>query len=213
MELDRLLAFIGLAIAVVVIPGPDMALIARNVVRDGRRAGFATSLGVVVGTLGWAVAAALGVATILATSAVAFTVLKLAGAAYLVYLGISTLRSRGAAVGIGGEVGAGGVDDARAGSVRVAWVQGLVSALLNPKLGVFFLTMLPQFVTPGEGAAAQALGLAILFDTIGLVWLLIYSAMLGAARSALGRPAPQRWLRRFTGWLLVGLGARVALDR
>ena len=93
---DQLLAFIGVAIAVVVIPGPDMALVARNVYRHGRSAGFATSLGICTGILGWAVAAALGVATLLATSSVAFTVLKLAGAAYLIYLGITTLRSRDA---------------------------------------------------------------------------------------------------------------------
>ena len=91
---DQLLPFIGLAIAVVVIPGPDMALVARNVFRHGRAAGYATSLGICTGILGWAIAAALGIATILATSSVAFTILKFAGAAYLIYLGISTLRSR-----------------------------------------------------------------------------------------------------------------------
>src|SRR5687767_5286205 len=87
---DRLLAFVGVSIAVVVIPGPDMALVTRNVVRHGRSAGFATSIGICTGVLGWAIAAGLGVSTILATSATAFTILKLAGAAYLIYLGIST---------------------------------------------------------------------------------------------------------------------------
>jgi len=91
---DRLLAFVAVSIAVVVIPGPDMALVARNVLRHGRSAGFATSVGICTGVLGWAIAAALGVATLLATSAVAFTALKLAGAAYLIYLGITTLRAR-----------------------------------------------------------------------------------------------------------------------
>ena len=90
---DRLLAFIGVAIAVAVIPGPDMALVARNVVRQGRSAGFATSFGICTGILGWAVASGLGVSTVLATSAAAFTALRLAGAAYLVYLGIATLRA------------------------------------------------------------------------------------------------------------------------
>ena len=90
---NELLPFIGVAIAVVVIPGPDMALVARNVFRHGRSAGFATSFGICTGILGWAVAAALGVATLLATSSIAFTVLKLAGAGYLIYLGVTTLRS------------------------------------------------------------------------------------------------------------------------
>lgn len=206
MELDRLLAFLTLAVAVAVIPGPDMALIARNVVRYGRSAGYATSIGICTGILGWALAAGVGVSTLLATSATAFTVLKLAGAGYLVYLGISTLRARDVPMDPGSERG-----------LRVrwsrAWMQGLVSALLNPKLGVFFLTVLPQFIDPGDAAPVRAFQLAILFDLIGLVWLLAYSTMLGAVRSVLDRPTPRRLLRVLTGVALIGLGTRVALDR
>ena len=134
---DRLLAFVGVSVAVVVIPGPDMALVARNVLRHGRSAGIATSVGICTGILGWAVAAALGISTLLATSAIAFTALKLAGAAYLIYLGIATLRDRKPVVGSG--------PDDRAGLAwHLAWLQGLLSALLNPKLGVFFLTRCPS---------------------------------------------------------------------
>jgi threonine/homoserine/homoserine lactone efflux protein len=203
---DRLLAFVGVSVAVVVIPGPDMALVARNVLRHGRSAGIATSFGICTGILGWALAAALGVSTLLATSAIAFTALKLAGAAYLIYLGISTLRARDSVVPSGPEDGA-----SLAG--HRAWLQGLLSALLNPKLGVFFLTLLPQFIAPGDSPAVQALQLAVLFDLIGLVWLVTYSAMLGAVGAALNRPGPQRFIRWLTGTLLVGLGARVALER
>lgn len=203
---DRLLAFVAVSVAVVVIPGPDMALVARNVLRYGRSAGFATSVGICTGILGWAVAAVLGVSTLLATSATAFTVLKLAGAAYLIYLGISTLRAHDPSevAGAGGGTGL---------AWHRAWLQGLLSALLNPKLGVFFLTLLPQFIGPGDPPAARALQLAVLFDLIGLVWLLMYSAMLGAVGSALNRPGPRRAIRWLTGTILVGLGARVALDR
>ena len=202
---DRLLAFVGVSVAVVLIPGPDMALVARNVMRHGRSAGFATSIGICTGIGAWAVAAGLGVATLLATSATAFMALKLAGAAYLIYLGISTLRGRDAPVAAGGNgVGLPG---------HRAWVQGLLSALLNPKLGVFFLTLLPQFVAPGEPAAERMLQLAILFDSIGLAWLLLYSAVLGAVGAALGRPGPRRFMRWLTGTILVGLGARVAFER
>jgi threonine/homoserine/homoserine lactone efflux protein len=94
-----------------------------------------------------------------------------------------------------------------------AWLQGALSALLNPKLGVFFLTLLPQFIAPGDPPAVRALQLAVVFDLIGLVWLLIYSAMLGALGTALGRPGPRRLMRWLTGTILVGLGARVALER
>jgi threonine/homoserine/homoserine lactone efflux protein len=92
-------------------------------------------------------------------------------------------------------------------------MQGMLSAVLNPKLGVFFLTLLPQFVAPGDAAAVRALQLAVLFDLIGLAWLTTYSAMLGAVGAALNRPGPRRLMRWLTGTILVGLGGRVALDR
>jgi threonine/homoserine/homoserine lactone efflux protein len=203
---DRLLAFVAVSVVVAVIPGPDMALVARNVVRHGRSAGFATSFGVCTGILAWALAAGLGVATLLATSATAFTVLKLAGAAYLVYLGISTLRAQDAPVSVGPE---------SASQVQWPgpWLQGLLSAVLNPKLGVFFLTVLPQFIGIGDPPALRALQLAALFDLIGLVWLLTYSAILGVVGAALNRPTLRRVVRWVTGTILVGLGARVALER
>lgn len=203
---DRLLAFIGVAIAVVVIPGPDMALIARNVLRHGRGAGLATAIGVCTGTLAWAAAAAVGVSTILATSAALFTALKLAGALYLVYLGITTLRQADLPL----EADAPPADRQ---PWHVAWIQGLLSAALNPKLGVFFLTLLPQFIGPGDDAGSQALLLALLFDAIGLLWLLSYVAMLGAVGATLRRPTAQRVVRRVTGTILIGLGVRVAADR
>ena len=203
---NDLLPFIGVAIAVVVVPGPDMALVARNVFRHGRAAGFATSFGICTGILGWAVAAALGVATILATSSIAFTVLKLAGAAYLIYLGISTLRSPHAFAPARGP-------DRPGLAAKRAYSQGLVSSLLNPKLGVFFLTLLPQFIAPGEASAARALQLAVVFDLIGIAWLLTYSALLAALGDALGRGTPQRVIRMASGTVLVALGVRVAVER
>ena len=203
---ERLLAFIAVSVAVVVIPGPDMALVARNVLRHGRSAGVATSIGICTGVLGWAIAAALGVATILATSATAFTVLKLAGAAYLIYLGITTLRAHD-------DIGVAGMNGGSSLPWHWAWLQGALSALLNPKLGVFFLTLLPQFISPGDPPALRALHLAVVFELIGLTWLLIYTAMLGALGSALGRPGPRRFMRWVTGTVLVALGARVALER
>jgi threonine/homoserine/homoserine lactone efflux protein len=203
---DRLLPFVGVSVVVAVVPGPDMALVARNVLGHGRSAGFATSLGICTGLLGSAVAAGLGVSTILATSSSAFTVLKLAGAAYLIYLGIATLRAHDGSI-------AAGANGAAKLPWHRAWLQGLLSALLNPKLGVFFLTLLPQFIAPGDPPPVRALQLAVLFDLIGLVWLMTYSVMLGAVGAALNRPGPRRLIRWLTGTILVGLGARVALDR
>jgi threonine/homoserine/homoserine lactone efflux protein len=203
---ERLVAFISIATLVVVVPGPDMALVARNVFRHGRGAGYATSIGICVGTLGWALAAGFGVATILATSSALFTALKLAGAAYLIYLGIMTFRDRDAFTAAD-----------PAGRPSLSWhrafLQGLLSNLLNPKLGVFFLTLLPQFVEPGGSVTAQVLQLALLFDSIGILWLLTYSTLLGAVGAVLTRPGPRRAMRWLTGTFLIGLGARVAVER
>jgi threonine/homoserine/homoserine lactone efflux protein len=203
---QHLVAFIGIATVVVVVPGPDMALVARNVIRHGRAAGYATSIGICVGTLGWALAAGLGVATLLAASAAAFTALKLAGVAYLIYLGITSFRGHDALATDGGT-------DRPGLPHHRAFLQGLLSALLNPKLGVFFLTLLPQFIGPGDPVALRALQLAGIFDLIGIAWLLTYTTMLGAIGAALSRPGPQRAMRYLTGTVLVGLGARVALER
>jgi threonine/homoserine/homoserine lactone efflux protein len=203
---EQLLAFIGIAIVVVVAPGPDMALVARNVIRHGRSAGFATSFGICTGILGWALAAGFGVSTVLATSATAFTALKLAGAAYLIYLGIAAIRDHGAP-------GAPGSNGRPTLPWHRAFLQGLLSAMLNPKLGVFFLTLLPQFIAPGDPVTLRVLQLAVVFDLIGITWLLAYSALLGAIGDALGRPGPRRLMRWLTGTVLVGLGARVALER
>jgi threonine/homoserine/homoserine lactone efflux protein len=201
---DRLLAFVGVSVVVALVPGPDMALVARNVLRHGRSAGFATSVGICTGILGWAIAAGLGISTLLAASAAAFTSLKLAGAAYLIYLGITTIRGHDVLT-------TSGVHDAGLPGHR-AWAQGLLSALLNPKLGVFFLTLLPQFVAPGAPAAGRMLLLAVLFDSIGLAWLLLYSALIGAVGATLDRSGPRRFIRWLTGTILVSLGARVALE-
>jgi threonine/homoserine/homoserine lactone efflux protein len=208
MQPDQLIPFLAIAIAVVIIPGPDMALVARNVVLHGRRAGYATSLGIVTGTLAWGLAAAVGVAAILAASATLFTVLKLAGAGYLVYLGVRTLLDGSRA--LGGEADG---DPAPPMGTGKAFAQGALSAMLNPKLGVFFLTLLPQFITPGPAFAAGALQLTVLFDAIGLAWLVTYTTLLAAVRSVLARPRPRRVVRAVTGTVLVAFGARLALER
>jgi threonine/homoserine/homoserine lactone efflux protein len=145
-----------------------------------------------------------GIAAILAASAVAFTVLKVAGAVYLVYLGVTTLRRDDHDDRASGE--------RPAGSLRTAAAQGLLSAGLNPKLGVFFLTLLPQFSGPTE-SPARSLELAVLFGAIGVAWLLVYTYVLGSVGHVLRRPAPRRAVRWVSGTVLIGLGARVALER
>jgi threonine/homoserine/homoserine lactone efflux protein len=198
------LAFAGIALAVAVVPGPDMALVTRNTLLGGRTIGVATVAGIVAGLLVWGALAAAGIAAILAASTLAFTIVKLAGAIYLVYLGISTLRA-----GDGGSIGIAGTAPM---SGRTAAGQGVLSAVLNPKLGVFFITLLPQFAGTTD-VARRSLELTLLFAGIGMAWLLVYTYALGAVGHVLARPRPRRAVRWVSGTVLIGLGARVALDR
>jgi len=200
------LAFLGVDTVVVIVPGPDMALITRNVLRHGRRGGRWTILGVMTGIMAWGLAAAIGVAAILAASATAFTVVKLAGAVYLVGLGIATLRHLDAPLAA---TGGGGGAVANAGR-RQLWLQGLLSAGLNPKLGVFFVTLLPPFVAPGDPPILRPAELAAIFAAVGLVWLLIFSELVARAADLLQRRGPLRIVRGVSGLVLVGLGLRVA---
>ncbi len=200
------LAFLGVAALIVVSPGPDMALVVRNTLLSGRRAGAATVLGVMCGVAAWALAAAVGLAAILDASAVAFTALKLAGAAYLVALGVLTLRGPGRSSGADRGGGA-------PLTARRAWTLGWLSASLNPKLGVFFLTLLPQFVQPGIDEPARLLALAVVFGALGLAWLLLVVEIAVRTHAAVARPWIGRTGRWITGTVLIGLGARVALAR
>jgi threonine/homoserine/homoserine lactone efflux protein len=146
--------FLVVAIVVVVTPGVDMALVTRNALRDGRRAAVLTALGINLGILFWVIAAALGLAAVVAASATAFAAIKLAGALYLIYLGLRALRSSRRRRQPGRPTAAGPADSLGRGALR----QGLVSNLLNPKIAVFFTSLLPQFA----GAHGSAAGLLLL---------------------------------------------------
>jgi threonine/homoserine/homoserine lactone efflux protein len=197
----QVVAFCGVAFVLAVTPGPDMALVMRNGLRGGRSAAFRTILGIAVGLVGWALATAVGVAAVLAASSTVFTALKIAGGVYLAYLGVRTLLSlrRRARVPEPG--------NRRAGS---PFRQGLVTNLLNPKLAVFFTTLLPQFISEDDPYVAKSILLAALFVAIGLCWLVLYGFVVGAvARSA----AFRRAVEAVGGVVLVALGARLAVDR
>jgi threonine/homoserine/homoserine lactone efflux protein len=198
------LPFLGLAIVVVVTPGPDMLLVMRNTLVGGRAVGSATVAGVMAGILCWSLLAVVGVAAILAASAAAFTVLKLCGAAYLVYLGVTSIRATGSEMHVRG--------GRAAGSLRQAAAQGFLSAALNPKLGVFFLTLLPQF-GDAAGSVGRLVVLALVFAATGLVWLLVFTAMVASVGDVLSRPGLRRALGRVTGAVFIGLGLRVAVER
>ncbi len=203
----RFAAFVVVAALLIVTPGPDMALVARNALAGGGRAGAFTALGVGLGILGWAAAAALGVANLLDRSAVAFAILKVAGAAYLVLLGVRALIGGGSAA----SDDAAAADGRRIGG-RQALRQGAFGNLLNPKAGVIFVSILPQFVAPGD-SALRLLAMLVAFEVMIVAWLIGYGALIGRlARSRLGA-AVRRLLERATGVVLIGLGVRLAVER
>jgi len=200
-----IIAFIGIAALLTVLPGADMALVAKVTLLDGKRAAFFTSLGICAGLPVHATASALGLSLIIATSAEAFAVVKFAGAGYLAYLGVRTIRDslRPAA---DPEVTA-----APARSLRAAFTQGFLSNVLNPKVALFYLTFLPQFITPGDNVLAKSLLLAGIHAVLGLLWLPLYAYAIDRL-GAVVRGA-RRWLERLSGAALIGLGVRLALER
>lgn len=152
-----------------------------------------------------ATASALGLSLILATSAEAFTVVKFVGAAYLAYLGIRTIRDSlrpAADVAVAG---------GRARTDRAAFAQGWLSNVLNPKVALFYLTFLPQFISPGDNVLTKSLLLAAIHAVLGLVWLPLYAYAIDRV-GAVVRGA-RRWLERLSGAALIGLGVRLALER
>ena len=204
-----LAAFVLVAGVLTVIPGADMALVARNVLAGGRRAGYLTTVGINAGLLVHACASALGLSAILMTSATLFSAVKLAGAAYLVVLGFTSIR-RAVAPAPSDLATAARVARHSAAS---ALLQGLLTNLLNPKVALFYLTLLPQFIRPGDPVVARSLVLATLHVGLGAVWLCASTYFLGRLTEFLRRPRTRRAIEGVTGTLLIGLGTRLAWER
>jgi threonine/homoserine/homoserine lactone efflux protein len=196
-----LIAFAPVALVLSLAPGPATALVVRNAARGGRRHAFFTTVGSSLGVFAWGAFAALGIAAVVAASAELFTVMKLVGAAFLVYLGIQSLRGRREAPA------------ARARVPRSAFREGLVTAVANPKLAAFFVALFPQFVPRGAPVLPSALLMAATIVAIDFAWYSSLAYLVARARRAF---VEGPWLRRFerlTGAVLVGLGIRLALER
>ena len=203
-------AFLGISAVVIMTPGQDTALTIRNTLLGGRRAGVATAVGVAVGQGTWTLAASLGLTALLVASEPAFAAIRLAGAAYLVYLGAHSLwlaiRPQPASADAVERRGAGLTP-------RRALRQGALSNLGNPKMAIFFSSLLPQFVAPGSSTFAAMLSLGLVFVTLTLAWLSAYAAVVARAGNVLRRPRIRRAFEAVTGAILVALGVRVAVDQ
>jgi threonine/homoserine/homoserine lactone efflux protein len=203
MDID-LLPFLALSLLLIVIPGPDTAVVTKNALLGGRSAGLSTAVGVAIGLTIWTVGAAFGIAALLKASAVAFLVLKIAGAVYLTWLGIQLLRSRAVLAGAAG--------GRRNGNLK-ALRQGLLSDLGNPKIAVFFTSFLPQFIHGHSETFASLLALGGIFVALTLGWLAAYAVIVGRAAAFLRKPRVRNTLDRFTGVVLIAFGIRLALER
>ena len=200
----ELVGFLLVAALVIVTPGQDTALTIRNTLAGARRGGVATAVGVSVGQAVWTLATSVGLAAVIAASEPVFRAVKLAGAAYLVVLGLQSLRDAmrrrvRAAPGV----------TANAESSR-AFRQGLLSNLGNPKMAVFFTSLLPQFGGESFGAL---LALGLVFCAMTFVWLSTYAAVVAKAGEVLRRPAVRRALDAVVGAVLVAFGLRLASER
>jgi threonine/homoserine/homoserine lactone efflux protein len=195
------LAFLGVAAIVIVTPGQDTALTIRNALTGGRRAGVFTAAGVALGQATWTIAAAAGVAAVLRASEPAFLTVRLAGAAYLIYLGAQTLVGafRGRRVEHGRRVRTPG------GAFR----QGMLSNLGNPKMAIFFTSLLPQF----GSSFGVMLALGLVFCTMTFVWLTAYGFAVAKAGDVLRRPRIRRVVDFVTGTVLAAFGVRLAFEK
>jgi RhtB (resistance to homoserine/threonine) family protein len=206
----HLWVFLGISAVVIVVPGPDTAIVTKNALLHGRRAALGTAAGVNIGLSVWTLACAFGVASVIEASDTAFTALKLIGAAYLIWLGVQALRAarRG-----GSHATQRDLDQRRSLSGRGGFRQGLLSDLANPKIGAFFTSVLPQFAGSGHAVLVPFLVLGGLFVLMTVVWLCAYALVAVKASKFLRRPRVSAAIDRVTGVVLIGFGARIALER
>jgi threonine/homoserine/homoserine lactone efflux protein len=210
IELSRLAPFLVGSLVVTVVPGADMALVTRQVLRGGQRLAHWTIGGHLCGLVVHGTACAVGLSALLVASATAYNAVRLAGAAYLIFLAFQAFRDRGRFATVTADAGA----QPRSFGRRGAMTQGFVSTVLNPKPALFFLAFVPQFADRSAGhVGLQIAVLAGIHIVIGAIWLTTYAALVDRAATALTRPRIRMILQRSMGVVLLALGVRVALER
>ena len=196
--------FLGAAILLNLTPGPDTVYILGRTIAQGREAGIASAFGISLGSIFHTCAAALGLSAILATSAVAFGAIKLLGGAYLIFLGIKMILDRRKQLSLPSSF--------RRRTTSAAFRQGILTNILNPKVALFFLAFLPQFIDPGSNAKIAAfISLGLTFVTTGTIWCLVLAWFASAFSKRLRtNETISQWLNRTAGALFVFLGVRLA---
>jgi RhtB (resistance to homoserine/threonine) family protein len=205
----QVFAFTIVAATMTMVPGADTMLVVRNVLRGGRRDGFFTSIGICCGLYIHALLSALGISVILMHSATAFTVLKIAGAGYLAWLGFNSLRN----AALGGREEDSAVVARAAVTPARCFREGFLTNVLNPKVIAFYLALLPQFIGPADPVLQKSLLLAAIHFVEGIAWFAIVSWIVNRSRRFFMNPEMRRWLDGICGTILVGLGLRLAMQR
>ncbi|KZB90028.1 LysE family translocator [Priestia flexa] len=204
--MNDLLTFLLLSSFVVMSPGVDTALITKRTVSEGQASGYRMALGITTGSLVHTFAAAFGLSAILMQSALAFEIVKYVGAIYLIYLGVSSFMTRKKQ-----ETEENLKDQIKPG--QSAFKQGLLSNVLNPKVAMFFLTFLPQFVTPGSSSIQQLLMMGVIYTFLSISWFFVYVFFINYLRSWLLSAKVQRAMDRATGLVLIGFGVKLAFSK
>ncbi|MEV8638133.1 LysE family translocator [Streptosporangium sp. NPDC051023] len=214
--LAAVLAFTVVALVLTVSPGPDTVVVLRTTITSGRRAGFLAGFGVNLGCYAWGVATALGLTALLAASDIAYTAVRIAGVAYLMWLGARALWNtrpgvRSATPGEPEEpaTAAGTAVSARA---LAAMRTGFVTNLLNPKVGVIYMTLLPQFVPHDVPVLPATLLLVTVHNLLGMAWFALVVLAAHVMRGGLTRPSVRRRMERLTGLVFIGFGIRLAAE-
>lgn len=202
MPVENLVAFLVTATALTMVPGLDTAMVLRSATLDGARHGIATAIGIAIGCLCWGTAAAFGLAALLRAWPSLFVLLKWAGAIYLAWLGLQFLFRPRRALAAGTEAGP-------ESSLGSAMRRGFTTNMLNPKVGIFYLTLLPQFIPASARGSGPALMLAFLHVGIALIWFWLLSTISEKIRPWLRRPGVMRTLDRVTGGIFVILGVEL----
>jgi len=205
---EHLLVYVGVVVAIALLPGPDTAVVTKNALIHGREAALGSAIGVNAGLSVWTLATALGVAAILRSSATVYDALKLVGALYLVWIGARTLwDSRRRRVEDGSQLAATRVITGRGG-----FTQGVISNLANPKVGIFFTSLLPQFVSPHGSALLEMLMLGGIFIAFNVFWMCSYAIAAVRLSHVLSRRRVKAVIDRVSGLVLVGVGIRLAIE-
>jgi RhtB (resistance to homoserine/threonine) family protein len=215
LDTDQLLAFLVVSTILLITPGLDMALVTQHALRYDRRTAITTSIGINCGVMIWAVATAIGIASVLRTSAHIFTAIKLLGAAYLVFLGAQALWAswRGEQ---NGRLSFSVAADQVSGTTLPTWSafrRGVLSNLLNPKIAVFFTSLIPQFVDPSGSALKQSLLMGGIYVVQSVLWLFVFALIASKAATVLRRPRVKTTLERVTAGVLIAFGLRLATER